>query len=101
MHRRIKSCADRNELRVDGNVATGRVQTEMVRAQTYGVVRRRERAVRRRYLVTHRRLQKLKKLWKVISLSKLVQTGHLRCFLASTRHVDAKTPQTPDSENFE
>ena len=33
---------------------------------------------------------KVKKLWKAISHSKLVQIGHLRCFLASTGNVDAK-----------
>ena len=41
------------------------------------------------YLVVHRGLQKVKKLWKVISHSKLVQIGRLRCFLASTKNIDA------------
>ena len=44
---------------------------------------------RKHYLVMRRRLQKVKKLWKAISHSKLVQIGRLRCFLASTFPVDA------------
>ena len=44
----------------------------------------------RRVLVARRRVPKVRKLWKAISHSKLVQIGRLRCFLASTRNVDAK-----------
>ena len=45
---------------------------------------------RRRVLYAHRQVQNVRKLWKVISHSKLVQIGRLRCFLASIENVDAK-----------
>ena len=49
-----------------------------------------EPVTRRRVLVAHRRVPKVRKLWKAIFHSKLVQIGRLRCFLASTGNVDAK-----------
>ena len=48
------------------------------------------RVARRRVLVARRRVPKVRKLWKAISHSKLVQIGRLRCVLASTGNVDAK-----------
>ena len=54
------------------------------------IARRRVRIVCTRVLHTRRQVQKVRKLWKAISHSKLVQIGCLRCFLASTGNVDAK-----------
>ena len=60
------------------------------RAQMGHVARQRKQVARRRVLVARRRVPKVRKLWKAISHSKLVQIGRLRCFLASTENVDAK-----------
>ena len=59
---------------------TDRAQTD--RAHMHGVVYKREHVVRRWH-------QKLRKLWKAISPSKLVQIKRLRCLLASIENIDA------------
>ena len=59
-------------------------------AQTGRDARRRKQVARQRVLVARRRVPKVRKLWKAISHSKLVQIGRLRCFLASIGNVDAK-----------
>ena len=65
-------------------------QNSCGRAQTGRDVRQRKQVVRRRVLVACRRVSKVKKLWKAISHSKLVQIRRLRCFLAFTGNVNAK-----------
>ena len=65
-------------------------QNSSGRAQTGRVVRRRKQVARRWVLVARKRVPKVRKLWKAISHSKLVQIKRLRCFLASTGNVDAK-----------
>ena len=54
------------------------------------VARTRVLYVHRWVLVAHRQVQKVRKLWKAISHSKLIQIERLRCFLASTENVDVK-----------
>ena len=65
-------------------------QNSCGRAQTDRDVRQRKLVVRRRVLVARRRVPKVRKLWKAISHSKLVQIGCLRRFLASIGKLDAK-----------
>ena len=87
----------------------GRAQMGCVAQQRKQVVRRRKLVVRRRVLVARRRVLvvrklvlKVRKLWKVISDSRLVEIGRLRCFLKSTFSVDAKKHlKRPIGPNFE
>ena len=66
------------------------------------VVRRRALVACRRVLVACRRVLKVRKLWKVIAHSRLVEIGRLRCFLASTENVDFKKHlKRPIGPNFE
>ena len=94
-----------------GRAQTGRVaqqrkqvvrRCKLVMRRRVLVVRRRVLVVRRRVLVVRRRVLKVRKLWKVISDSRLVKIGHLRCFLASTENVDFKKHlKRPIGPNFE
>ena len=64
-------------------------------AQQRVLVARRRKLVMRRVLI-------VRKLWKIISYSRLVQIGRLRCFLASTKNVDFKKHlRCPIRPNFE
>ena len=78
---------------VDGSrratTQAGRATMGLGHAQTGRVARQRKQVARRRVLVARRRVPKVRKLWKAISHSKLVQIEHLRCFLASTGNLDA------------
>ena len=66
------------------------------------VARRRVLVARKRVLVARRRVLKVRKLWKVIFHSRLVEIGRLRCFLASTKNVDFKKHlKRPIGPNFE
>ena len=80
----------------------GRAQMGHVARRRKQVARRRKLVVRRRVLVVRRRVLIVRKLWKVISHSRLVKIGHLRCFLASTENVDFKKHlKRPIGPNFE
>ena len=77
-------------------------QNSCGRVQTGHVTRQRKQVARRRVLVAHRRVPKVRELWKAIFHSKLVQIGRLRCFLASTGNVDAnKHLKRPIRTSFE
>ena len=92
--RRRVLVARRRKLVVQRRVLVARRRKLVARGQVL--------VARRRVLVARRRVLKVRKLWKVISHSRLVQIGHLRCFLASTRNVDFKKHlKRPIRPNFE
>ena len=89
--RRATTQADRATTQAGrGTTGLGCAQAGRVARQRKQVARQRKQVARQRKLVARRRVPKVRKLWKAISHSKLVQIKRLRCFLAFIGNVDAK-----------